>query len=115
MAFPDYTYSFLKQFHYQNNEFGPASCEALADLVEIQCADCKLESFKMNNVKIQNALPTTINLMKTVLKEIPGLKTLQLANINLNSPTIVSELIEVIMNHHTLEIMSLSATNLQPN
>jgi len=35
MAFPDYTYSFLKQFHYQNNEFGLASCEALADLVEI--------------------------------------------------------------------------------
>jgi hypothetical protein len=50
--------------------------------------------------------------MKNVLKEIPNMKILQLTDMNLNSPTIVSELIEVIKAQELLEILSLSGTNL---
>jgi hypothetical protein len=67
MAFPEYTYSFLKQLNYSNNEFGPASVKALGDLVEMQSTECKLESFKINNVKLIHGLPTTISLMQNVL------------------------------------------------
>jgi hypothetical protein len=50
--------------------------------------------------------------MKNVLKEIRNMKILQLTDMNLNSPTIVSELIEVIKAQELLEILSLSGTNL---
>jgi hypothetical protein len=76
MSFPDYTYSFLKQLNYSNNEFGPISVKALIDLVEIHSTECKLESFKLNNVKLINGLPTTISLMQHVLLEIPNIKVL---------------------------------------
>ena len=94
LAYPDFNFSFLKKLYYQRNELGPESVKALASLVEIQCTEMKLESFKIDNVKV--ALPTISILMKTVLLEIPNIKILQLSNINLNSPTTIQDLVEVI-------------------
>ena len=92
---------------------GPESVKALASLVEIQCTEMKLESFKIDNVKV--ALPTISMLMKTVLLEIPNIKILQLSNINLNSPTTIQDLVEVITIQSNLEVANFSGTNLQPN